>query len=171
MPVAHEEISKLELNKLFLDLGLSSAPQGKNFSYFVIFAVLLAAMNVRQKTVVVQAKEIELNAQLQNKFNEEESKIKFKVAPPPLPSGASKKAQKKRQQEIKHDQEENQKAGIERSDIENFLITARQMGQTDMTQASTSVNVVQQDASEDAGWLRTLNTIFKVINQMTQRMR
>jgi len=170
MPVAHEEISKLELNKLFLDLESSGSPKGKNFSYFVIFAVLLAAMNVRQKTVVVQAKEIELNAQLQNKFNKEEAKIKFHVSPPPPPSGASKKVQNKYNQEVHHVQLENQKASIKRSDIENFLITARQMGQSDMTQASTSVNVVQQDASEDAGWLKTLNTIFKVINQMTQRM-
>lgn len=129
------------------------------FSYFaILFYLLLEAMEVRQSTVMSQSKMIAANAAAQNRLNKENANIKFSI----LPYNAKTAT-------INRVQDENQEYAAQRENIQNSLITLRQNAQVQMTQASTNVNILEQDASENSGWLKMLATIFKVIDQITQR--
>lgn len=140
------------------EVGKHFNPFSPKFSYFaVLFYLLMSAMSIRQNTVITQSKEISSNASIQNRLNKENEAIKFSI----LPSKAKTAT-------INRVQDENEQYAAVREDIQNSLITARQNAQVMMTQTSTNVNILQQDASENSGWLKTLNTIFKVIDQMTQ---
>ena len=130
---------------------------GKFNYYAVIFYLLLSSMQTRQATVLTEAKQISANASAQNKLNNENANIKFSI----LPSNAN-------TAKINEVQDQNEQYAALRGDLQNSLITARQLAQVMMTQASTNVNLLQQDASEDTGWLQTLNTVFQVIDEMTQ---
>lgn len=124
----------------------------------LVFYLLMDSMQIRQNTVMTQSKDIASNASAQNALNNRNASIKFSI----LPDNAGNAT-------INRVQEINQQYAAVREDIQNNLITARQTAQVLMTQTSTNVNILQQDASEDSGWLQTLNTIFQVINEMTQR--
>ena len=130
---------------------------GKFNYYAVIFYLLLSSMQTRQATVLTEAKQISANASAQNKLNNENEGIKFSI----LPSNAKTAT-------INKVQDQNEQYAALRGDLQNSLITSRQLAQVMMTQASTNVNLLQQDASEDSGWLQTLNTVFQVIDEMTQ---
>jgi len=128
-------------------------------TYFVVlFALLLSAMQVRQSTVLTESKEIELNASLQNALNKENASIKFSIAPANATTGQRNQIETT-----------NQQRAALREDIQNSLITARQIAQVMMTQTSTNVDILQQDASENSGLLQTLNIIFKIINEIGKR--
>ncbi len=129
------------------------------FNYFtILFYLLVDAMQTRQDTVLTQSKVLEANSAAQNKLNKENAQIKFSI----LPEGANNPT-------INRVQDQNQQYAASREDIQNALITCRQTAQVEMTQTTTNVNILQQDASEDSGWLKTLNTIFQVINELTKR--
>ena len=138
-------------------------PSGKDksqpFSYFaVLFFLLMQAMEVRQGSVLTQSKVLQANSQAQNELNKENGNIKFSILPPNAKNPT-----------INRVQEENQDKASERENIQNNLITCRQTAQVEMTQASTNVDILQQDASENSGWLKMLNTIFQVIDELTKR--
>lgn len=126
--------------------------------YGALFCIILSAMTIRQNTVITESKQIDANASIQNQLNKSNAGIKFSAIPAHAHTAT-----------INRIQEKNQQYAAEREDLQNQLITARQNGQVMMTQTSTNVNILQQDASEDSGWLQTLNTIFQVIDEMTQR--
>lgn len=132
-------------------------PGGKANLYNLIFYLLLEAMNTRQQTVYTQANELSSNANAQNKENTRDKGIKFHQLPDKPTNG-----------QINQVQDENEKAAAQRENIQNDLITLRQNGQVLMTEANTNVNTLEQDASMDSGWLKSLNTIFQVIDQMTK---
>lgn len=130
-------------------------------SFFaMIFLLLVDSMQIKQETVMTQAKEINSNANIQNQLNAQNAQIHFEILPPNATPG-----------QISQVQEANQEFSAERENIQSCLITARQGGQVLMTQTSTNVNLLQQDSSEDSGWLQTLNTIFSVIDQMSPGSR
>jgi hypothetical protein len=131
---------------------------GKDAYFTVLFYLLLSSMTIRQSTVMTQSKQICANASIQDRLNKMNADIKFSI----LPENA-------KTEDINRVQEENQQYAALRQNIQNMLITARQNAQVMMTQTSTNVNILQQDASENAGWLQTLNTIFEVIDEMTQK--
>ena len=138
----------------------SQAPSGdpNQFNYYaVLFYLLLSSMTIRQSTVLIESKQISENASAQNQLNKENADIRFSI----LPSNAKTNT-------INKVQDQNEQYAAIRENIQNSLITARQVAQVTMTQASTNVNILQQDASEDSGWLQTLNTIFQVVDEMTQ---
>lgn len=138
--------------------GDSDDPFSGQFNYYaVIFYLLVTSMETRQATVLTEAKQISTNASAQNRLNKANGALTFKILPTNAKTGT-----------INQVQDENQERAAERADIQNALITTRQLGQVMMTQASTNVNLLQQDASEDSGWLQTLNTVFQVIDEMTQ---
>ena len=143
--------------------GKSNTPQAPNgdpnqFNYYaVLFYLLLSSMTIRQSTVLTESKQISENASAQNQLNKENADIQFSI----LPSNAKTNT-------INKVQDQNEQYAAIRENIQNSLITAGQVAQVTMTQASTNVNILQQDASEDSGWLQTLNTIFQVVDQMTQ---
>jgi len=126
--------------------------------YAVLFLLLLNAMEVRQSTVLTQSKMIEANSQAQERLNRENGEIKFSI----IPKGAKTPT-------INRVQTENEEYAAIRENIQNELITTRQKGQVEMTEASTNVNILEQDSSENSAWLKTLNIIFKGLDQMTQR--
>lgn len=130
---------------------------GKFNYYAVIFYLLLSSMQTRQDTVLTEAKQISQNASAQNKLNNYNAGIKFSILPSDAKTGTINKVQ-----------DQNEQYAAQRADLQNSLITARQLAEVMMTQASTNVNLLQQDASEDTGWLQTLNTVFQVIDEMTQ---
>ncbi|MCH9627033.1 MAG: hypothetical protein S4CHLAM2_06670 [Chlamydiales bacterium] len=133
--------------------------QTPKFNYFtILFYLLVDAMQTRQDTVLTQSKVLEANSAAQQKLNKENAQIKFSI----LPEGAKNPT-------INRVQDQNQQYAASREDIQNSLITCRQTAQVEMTQTTTNVNLLQQDASEDSGWLKTLNTIFQVINELTKR--
>lgn len=134
----------------------SSGGASKKNYFMVVFIVLLEAMQVRQGTVLTQSKEVTANAAAQNKLNKENGQIKYAILPPGADNAT-----------INRVQEENQQYAAMREDIQNELITTRQNGQVEMTQTSTNVNILQQDTSENSKWIKALNTIFNVINQMS----
>lgn len=125
--------------------------------FAVLFFLLLTAMTIRQSTVLTESKQITANAAIQNKLNDRNAKITFAMLPPNAKTAT-----------INAVQDENERYAALREDIQNSLITARQNAEVMMTQASTNVNLLQQNSSEDSGWLETLNTIYKVLVQMTQ---
>ncbi len=126
--------------------------------YSIIFLLLVSAMTIRQGTVLTESKQISDNASAQNQLNKANAAIRFSQLPPNANTSA-----------INRVQDQNEQYSAERENLQNSLITLRQTAQVMMTQASTNVNILQQDASEDSGWLQTLNTIFQVIDQITQR--
>lgn len=125
--------------------------------YAIVFFLLLSSMSLRQDTVMTESKQIAANAKIQNILNDQNAKVTFSL----LPTNAKTAT-------INRVQAQNQQYAALREDIQNCLITARQNAQVMMTQASTNVHLLQIDASEDSGWMDTLNTIFKVINDMNQ---
>lgn len=124
--------------------------------YAIIFFLFLDAMVIRQDTVMTQAKQLEANAKIQNNLNNRNAQISFEMLPP----GAKTPT-------INAVQIANQRYAAMREDIQNCLITARQYGQVLMTQTSTLVDMLQQDAAEDSSWLSMLYTISQVIIDMT----
>lgn len=130
------------------------APKADYFS--MLFYLLLQAMNIRQGTIVTQSKQIGDNANAQNEMNKANGNIHFSILPPNATEN-----------QIDQVQEANQEYAAERQNIQNMLITARQNAQVMMTQTTTNVNILEQDASQDSGWLKTLNTIFQVIDEMS----
>ncbi len=130
---------------------------GKFNYYAVIFYLLLSSMQTRQATVLTEAKQISSNASAQNRLNKANAGIKFSILPPGAKTAT-----------INRVQDQNEQYAALRGDLQNSLITTRQLAQVMMTQASTNVNLLQQDASEDTGWLQTLNTVFQVVDEMTQ---
>lgn len=125
--------------------------------FLIVFMVLVGAMEIRQKTVLAQSKIVQANSDAQNELNKENGEIKFSI----LPSGAGNAT-------INRVQDQNQQYAAMRENIQNALITCRQDAQVEMTQTSTNVNILEQDASEDSNWVQTLNTIFQVLDDMTQ---
>lgn len=138
--------------------GSSSKDKGTpKVDYFaMLFYLLLQAMNVRQGTIVTQSKQIGDNANAQNEMNKANGNIHFSILPPNATEN-----------QIDQVQEANQEYAAERQNIQNMLITARQNAQVMMTQTTTNVNILEQDASQDSGWLKTLNTVFQVIDEMS----
>jgi len=123
--------------------------------YMFLFITLLSAMNVKQGTVVNESKMLTLNASIQGKLNKDVANVTFAI----LPTGAKTVT-------IDQVQEENEDRSALRADISNNLLTERQNAQVMMTQASTDVSLLQQDASEDEGWISNLNKIYQVIIKM-----
>ncbi|MEZ5314866.1 MAG: DUF720 domain-containing protein [Chlamydiales bacterium] len=125
--------------------------------FLSIFALLVSAMEIRQHSVLTESKMIAANSEAQHRLNKQNGDIKFSI----LPYNADNAM-------INRVQDKNQQYAAIREDIQNFLITARQDAQIEMTQASTNINLLQQNASEDSNWLRTLNTIFQGICEMVK---
>ena len=107
---------------------------------------------------MTESEVIKNNAAEQNKLNKENAAIKFAILPPGADTN-----------KINEVTEENEEFAAMREDIQNDLITCRQTAQVEMTQTTTNVDILEQDASENTGWLKTLNTIFKVIDEMNKR--
>ncbi|MCC5832876.1 MAG: DUF720 domain-containing protein [Chlamydiales bacterium] len=131
-------------------------PKGDYF--LIVFAVLLSAMETRQNTVLSQSKILSTNSSAQNRLNKENGAIKFSMIP--YKAGTA---------TINRVQAQNEEYAAMRENLQNMLITCRQTAQVEMTQTSTNVQILEQDASEDSKWVGTLNTIFQVINDMTKR--
>lgn len=129
----------------------------KNY-FALLFLLLLEAMTVRQNTILTQSKMIAANSHAQNLLNKANGEIKFSS----IHYGAT-------QATINRIQDRNQQYAADRQNLQNNLITLRQTGQVEMTGASTDVNILEQDASENSGWIKTLSTIFSVIDEMTQQ--
>lgn len=130
-------------------------------AYLAVFLVLVESMQASQQTVQVSSKYLKANAEAQNEWNIADENLKFSQLP-----ASSKKPPNTA--EINRVQDENEEVQKQIDDVQNNLIELRQQAQREMTQANTYVDNVQQKSSEDTGWLRDLNTVFKVINQMTQ---
>ena len=154
---AHDASQPVETYVNFDDPFDGKDPKKMNY-FTLLFYLLLSAMQVRQSTVMTESKEIDLNASLQNFLNDENAAVKFSI----LPTGAGNPT-------INKYQTKNQEYAALRENFQNSLITARQNAEVMMTQTSTNVNILQQDASENSGWLQTLSTIFQVIDEITQR--
>ncbi|MCB1180602.1 MAG: DUF720 domain-containing protein [Chlamydiia bacterium] len=145
----------------------SSTAQGANSGhslasgeiFLFVFELLINSMEIRQNTVVTMAGQLQTNAAIQKKLNAENAAISFAQVPDGPNVG---------QATINRIQDENEEKTKDRQDIQNELITERQSAQVQMTNTNTNVNFAEQDASEDTGWLKTLNTVFKVIDQITQ---
>lgn len=131
---------------------------GKNFSYFaILFYLLLSSMTIRQNTVLTQSKVLQVNSAKQEELNKEDANIKFSELPPNANTA-----------EINKVQIQNQEYAAIKEEIQNSLITLRQNAQVEMTETSTNVNIMEQDASENSGWLHMLSAIFTVIDEMTK---
>jgi hypothetical protein len=126
--------------------------------FFLVFVLLLESMQVRQSTVMTESKEISMNASIQNQLNELNAAVTFVI----LPSGAGNPT-------INEVNTENQEYAALRENFQNSLITARQNAQVMMTQTSTNVNLLQQDASKDTGVIQMIQTIFQVINEILSK--
>lgn len=125
--------------------------------YTLLFFLLLQAMEVRQGTIVIESKQLEINASIQNGLNKENGNIHFSVVPPNAT-----------QNQINAVQEDNEEYAAMRENIQNILLTVRQSAEILMTQASTNVDLLQQNATENAGWLKLLSTLYQVIIEMTK---
>lgn len=125
--------------------------------YALLFYLLLQSMQIRQSTLITGSQLIEINADEQNKLNTDMAQIKFAILPPNAT-----------QDQINQVQEENQEYAAMRENYQDQEITTRQGAEVMMTQASTNVDLLEQDASENSGWLKLLNTIFQVIDEITQ---
>jgi hypothetical protein len=171
MPIVDEQQTAL-INKVEHYITKASAPapsheeEGKDdisndalFAY--VFFILLSAMSIRQNTVTYFAKELQANADVQEKENAKDADIQIIQIPTGNPGQAT----------INRIQNENKQLNKIREDIQNKLITLRQAAQVQMTETNTQVNMVQQNATEDSAWLRTLENIFEVIVQITARTR
>jgi len=137
------------------DKGKGGSPKSNYF--MVVFLILVESMTIRQTTVLTQSKVIAANSSAQNALNKANANIKFSILPPNAGNAT-----------INRVQDENEQYAAMREDIQNSLITCRQDAQVDMTQTTTNVNILEQDASENSGMLKTVNTIFQVIDEITQ---
>lgn len=121
----------------------------------VVFMILLNSMTTRQTTIITESKEIANNAEEQNELNKIEGEMHFAELPP--------KAKNSTIQEV---QIYNQEIAAARASVMNMIITARQIGQVAMAQASTNVDILQENTASDTRVLRILNTVFQAIIKM-----
>lgn len=124
---------------------------------YSVFSLLIEAIKIRQNTVLIQSEQLNDNTNIQQQLNKETNAIKFAV----VPSGAN-------QAEITKTQNINQNYSAERNNLQDLLITARQNGQIILTNTSTNINIMQQLAAKDSSFLKILNNIGSVVNNMSQ---
>ncbi|MEG0037301.1 MAG: DUF720 domain-containing protein [Victivallaceae bacterium] len=137
--------------------GSNEASKKFGTALYTIFTLLLDAISTRQQTVLVQSKQLNANTNIQQELNDQISQIKYGV----VNSGAT-------EAEITQTQNANQNYSAQRSTIQDALITTRQNGQIILTNASTNINLIQQLASQDSAFLKTMSTIGSLANQINQ---
>ncbi len=123
--------------------------------YCLVFMLLLDAMDIRQQTVTVQAKQLSDNAAMQELKNLVESQYTYIQIP-----------EKATQDDINRIQAQNQQISAQKANIQNQIITLRQNGQVEMTSVNSNVNTLEQEASQNSAWVNTLGTILQLIGQM-----
>lgn len=131
--------------------------EGNNALALVIMA-LLGLLDTQQQGATLQAAEIKNYANLQNYYNDQIGKIKFSV----LPAGAKTAT-------INRVQMDNEHYTIERANIQDELLTARQTGSVVITQASATMDIIQQDSSENSDVMHVITSMANEIYQMIQR--
>lgn len=159
--VATPKVSNPEIDKAqgTPQVGPSKANNPDTGALFaVVFMLCLEAVSARQGVVLTQSKRLECNVSAQNKENRRLGHIPFSQ----VPDGAKTAT-------INRVQDNNEHYSQVRQDIQNNLITLRQSSQVLMTQTSTNVNVLEQDASMLSYEIKCQNNIVMALNQMTQR--
>lgn len=132
----------------------------KNVNVFaLVFYLLLDSMNERQDTVSVNSQQLASNADVQKNLNDKDAELEYPV----LPKDAT-------QADMQRYQEMYQQISALHSNLQAKMITARQNAQEKLTEASTNVNMMEQDATEDSAYLKTLNSVFDVIVKMTDNL-
>lgn len=124
---------------------------------FSIYQLLLQAIEIRQQTVLTQSQQLNNNTNIQQQLNQETNQIKFAV----VNAGA-------KEDEITRVQNQNQNYAAQRSNIQDELVTTRQNGQVVLSHASTNINIIQQLASQDSTFLKTMNSIGSTVNQLNK---
>ncbi|UFP06657.1 DUF720 domain-containing protein [Chlamydia pecorum] len=124
---------------------------------FSIYQLLLQAIEIRQQTVLTQSQQLNDNTNVQQQLNQETNQIKFAV----VNAGA-------KEDEITRVQNQNQNYAAQRSNIQDELVTTRQNGQVVLSHASTNINIIQQLASQDSTFLKTMNSIGSTVNQLNK---
>lgn len=135
-------------------------PKKSQGLYLSVFAALIEAMNAGQQAVIGYSLQLKVNANLQEKLNKDNMGLNYTQIPTGKNIGVA---------TINRVQDKNQQVTKERQDLLNLLSTARQVGQIEMTEASTGVNDVQWDASENESYIKTLGNVVQMINQMIKR--
>ena len=124
---------------------------------FSIYQLLLQAIEIRQQTVLTQSQQLNDNTNIQQQLNQETNQIKFAV----VNAGA-------KEDDITRVQKQNQNYAAQRSNIQDELVTTRQNGQVVLSHASTNINIIQQLASQDSTFLKTMNSIGSTVNQLNK---
>lgn len=124
---------------------------------FSIYQLLLQAIEIRRQTVLTQSQQLNDNTNIQQQLNQETNQIKFAV----VNAGA-------KEDEITRVQNQNQNYAAQRSNIQDELVTTRQNGQVVLSHASTNINIIQQLASQDSTFLKTMNSIGSTVNQLNK---
>lgn len=129
----------------------------KDVSVFaLLFYLLLDSMDTRSDTVSINSRQLSSNADVQKMLNERDEQLQYPI----LPKDAT-------QVDMQRYQEMYQQITAQHTNIQAQMITARQDAQEKLTDASSNVNMMQQDASEDSAYLKTLNAVFDVIVNIT----
>ncbi|MFN0065017.1 MAG: DUF720 domain-containing protein [Chlamydiales bacterium] len=124
--------------------------------YAAIFILFMESLTTRQTGLTVLAKELEENANIQQRYNDEDAKIRYTVCP----VGANTAT-------LNRVQNENANYDAMRENIQNYLITARQTGHVMMTEASSDTNTVEQISSEASFLLQSYVSMSDEINKIS----
>jgi hypothetical protein len=137
--------------------AVREVPDISKYGYQAVLLYLsLNFMQTQQQTVVIESKDLQANAAIQDKLNKANSAVPISMLPPHAG-----------QPTINRNQEQNQLYEQIRSDITSNLLTARQAGQMKMTQTSTDVQLMQQTTSQTTAILQNMKDVFQSILKMT----
>ncbi|MFZ0565407.1 MAG: DUF720 domain-containing protein [Chlamydiales bacterium] len=136
-----------------------SPEQKKAALYMYLWNLLLEMMDNSNKYILNKSTILSNNAEAQTKLNEKDGQLQFVVLA--NPDNAT-------QADIERVQNLNAQLSSVKDNIRSSLLTMRQSAQLMMTDTSTHVNFMQQNATQDSEWLKILNKIFSVINEMNQ---
>lgn len=134
------------------------SPQ-KGDALLYTFLILVACMNSRQQTVSVIAKSLKLNADEQSKLNSANAAIKYMQIP----------AGKVGQATLQRVQDYNAQKTKDGQNIQNLLITSRQVGQDGMANANEAINFAEEAANQNAAVISCIKMIGNVTVKMNKR--
>ncbi len=138
--------------------GKEASPQASKGEevYYLVFTLLLNSMLIRQETVGVEAKDLNIFSDSQVDIDKEIGNLKYAE----LPSGNV------TQEEISEVETFNLHVSNEKQRLNSLLMGARQGSQLEYAQANSNVTMTLQDSAEESAYMGTLGVVFKLINSI-----
>lgn len=144
------------------DTSSSEEEDKATFDDVLLIALMafFSALDTREKVVVCRSTIIQKNADLQEIWENRESAIKFEILKPNPDHKPVDPAELDRIQQV------NQKAMVEKNNMQNTILTLQQGCRGMMSQVSADTNLMQQDGSMCDGQIKLRGMLGRAINDM-----